>query len=117
MSDEPGSSAPFPHPVLIRIGDDWMCVEDARQSRECLLTRFEDQSGPSWKRALAAGDAAVGDNGSGEHARVTLIVAAMEAGYRFEVLDDDMLAFERRIELEAENGLLSILDEPDFGKV
>lgn len=117
MSDAPGSSAPFSHPVPIRIGDNWVCVEDARQSHECLLTRFEDQSGPSWKRALAAGDAAVGDNGSGEHARVTLIVAAMEAGYRFEVLDDDMLAFERRIELEAENGLLSILDEPDFGKV
>lgn len=117
MSDDDGLPPPFSNPVFLQMPDEWICVADATQALECLQERFTDQSGPSYQRAIAAAQAAISGAGPMELARVTLVVAAMEAGFQFEVIDDEVQAFERQIELEAENGLRSILldlqDGPD----
>lgn len=110
MSENARSPEAFTHPVFIEIDAEWICVEDAMQSQGCLTARFRDQSGASFKRALEACDAAIRRTGPVEMARVTLVVAAMEAGYRFEIIGDDAEAFERKIELETETALRSILD-------
>lgn len=102
----------FNCPVFVEIDDEWICIEDVAQANDCLSLRFRTERGPSFRRALAACSAAIDGTGPIEMARVTFVVAAMEAGYRFDIIGDDAEAFERRIELEAQNGLLSILNSP-----
>lgn len=112
MSEGRLSPDAFSCPVFVEIDDEWMCIEGATQASVCLSLRFRTERGPSFRRALAACSAAVDGTGPIEMARVTFVVAAMEAGYRFDIIGEDAEALERRIELEAQNGLLSILDSP-----
>lgn len=95
--------------VILTVDGQLLFVEDVGDARKLLLERFPDPDGPSFKRALSACDACLLGSSSGATARIMFIVAAMEAAYPFEVIEDAARAFERRIELEAELGLRSIL--------
>ena len=107
------SSLAFDSPVFLRLHDHWIFIDAVVAARHCLLDHFPDKQGPSHARALCACDLVLSGNGPSELARTTFVVAAMEAGFLFEIIDDAALAYERRIELEAENGLRSILQRLD----
>lgn len=103
----------FDAAVVLTMDGQVQFIEDAAQARRCLVDRFPDADGPSFKRAMTACDDCLLGRGSGAAARIMFVVAAMEAGFPFEVIDDPGRALERRTDLAAEAGLLSILsDEP-----
>jgi hypothetical protein len=99
----------FDAAVILTIEDEPVFVNGAAGARTCLVERFPDPDGPSFKRALAACDTYLLGGTSGAVARIMFVVAAMEAGFPFEVIEDAAHALERRTELEAEAGLRSIL--------
>jgi hypothetical protein len=99
----------FDAAVILTIEDEPVFVDDAAGARMCLIERFPDSDGPSFKPALAACDACLLGGSSGAVARIMFVVAVMEAGFPFEVIEGPAHALERRTELEAEAGLRSIL--------
>lgn len=94
-------------------------LDNMNDARLCLETRFPEPWRASCQRALTACEACRTGVSTAYTGRVTLVVAAMEAGFRFEVIDNPELALELRTEIEAERGLRSILTEevvgPDAG--
>jgi len=97
--------------VVLTIEGEPVFVDDVSTARACLIERFPDADGPSYRRALAACDASLLGHSSGEVSRIVFVVAAMEAGFPFEVIEDAANALERRTEIEALRGLRSLLLE------
>lgn len=95
--------------MLVLLNNNWVYLENAKSAIDCLLTRFPDPDAPSCRRAIAACADCIAGTGSGAGARATFVVAAMEAGYRFDIIDDPEIALERKSDFEAEIGLASIL--------
>jgi hypothetical protein len=86
----------FDASVILTIEDEPVFVDGAAGARTCLVERFPDPDGPSFKRALAACDTCLLGGSSGGVARMMFVVAAMEAGFLFEVIEDAAHALERR---------------------
>jgi hypothetical protein len=101
----------FDSAVLLLIDGEWTFIDNAFDALKCLETHFPDIHAPSLVRAIATCDACLTGRLVGDSARAALVVAAMEAGFRFEVISDPIQALERRTELEAEAGLRAILSE------
>jgi hypothetical protein len=97
--------------VVLLIDREWTFVDNAFDALKCLRHHFPDIHAPSFVRAVATCDACLSGDLVGDSARAAMVVAAMEAGFRFEVISDPMQAWERRIELEAEAGLRAIFSE------
>lgn len=103
------ASDAFDIPVVIMLDTSWVYLENARTALHYLETRFPDSDAPSCRRAIVACVDCISGTGSGAGARATFVVAAMEAGYQFDVIDDPEIALERKTDFEAEIGLASIL--------
>lgn len=97
--------------VILQISGQSIFIETVEQARDCLREHFSDQGGPSFVRAVAACENCLLGSGSLTAARATFVVAAMEAGYAFEVIEDQVAAFEKKVELEAENGLRTLFSD------
>ena len=97
-----GSIGDFDSAVVLLIDGEWTFVDNAFDALKCLRTHFPDIHAPSFVRAITTCDACLSGKLVGDAARAALIVASMEAEFRFEIIDDPMQALERRIELEAE---------------
>lgn len=78
----------FDAAVVLEIDGERFFVADAGIAKMLLETRFPYKHGPSYKRALDACVAFAAGIGTTAAVRVTLVVAAMEAGFRFEVIED-----------------------------
>lgn len=99
----------FDAAVMLEINGDRIVLDNMEDAEFCLANRFPEPWRASCQRALGACEACRTGTGTATAVRVTLVVAAMEAGFRFEVIDDPELALERRTEIEAEKALRSIL--------
>lgn len=113
-ADDPGPTPPVPRrafdaTIFLLIEGQWVFVSNAKQALDCLQQRFPDTSGPSFIRAVTTCEACLAEMATPQSAQVTLVVAAMEAGFPFEVIEDASEALERRTDLEAEAGLRTIL--------
>jgi hypothetical protein len=107
MHQVPSQGLYFTRPVGLFVAGDWVFIESVEKAQACLQNGFEDQTGPSWNRAIATCAVAVAVAGQvpPDAAQATLIVAAMEAGVAFEVIEDDSLVLERNVEAAAAKGL------------
>jgi hypothetical protein len=107
----PNSIGDFDSAVVLLIDGEWAFVDSAFDALICLQRHFSDIHAPSFVRAIATCDACLTGRLVGDSARAALVVAAMEAGFRFEAISNPVLALERRTDLEAEAGLRAILSE------
>lgn len=86
-----------------------MFVENTAQARACLEHRFAEPDAPCFARAVATCDSCLSGKLQGAAARAALVVAAMEAGCPFELIDDPVQALEgvggRRVEMTAQRGI------------
>lgn len=105
----------FDIPVVLEIDGDRFFLSSVEDARECLEAHFPEKSGPSYKRAVETCAACRVGIGTADAARVTLIVAAMAAGYRFEVIEDRQRALELLTDIRAEKALRSALFGADGG--
>jgi hypothetical protein len=83
-------SAAWDKTVAIAYGEERVIVRTVSAAMQLLTERWPDTSGPSYRRALSNCQAAIADEGLGRAARVAFVVAAMEAGLRFEVFEDEL---------------------------
>lgn len=95
--------------VALEIGGRWRFVETADQALKCLREEFTGHDGPSLRRALNTWEAVAAGLVPAEGLRAAFVVAAMEAGFPFEVHKRDETLLERRIGVEAENALIDVL--------
>lgn len=84
MSESTAPAFEFAQVIALKIDDGWHYVAGARQALECLNSEFPDIDAPSAKRAIAAVEAFLAGKGPENAARITFVVAAMEAGFKFE---------------------------------
>jgi hypothetical protein len=101
----------FDAAVVITIGSECLFIDTVETARRCLTERFPDADGPSYRRALTACQACLLSGASSATAQIAFVVAAMEAGFPFEVIEAADEALERRTEIEAEAALRSILSD------
>lgn len=99
----------FDTPVVLEIDGDRFFLSSVDDARECLAAHFPEKSGPSYKRAVETCASCHAGIGTADAARVTFIVAAMAAGYRFEVIEDRHRALELLTDIKAETALQSAL--------
>ncbi|RYE51919.1 MAG: DUF982 domain-containing protein [Hyphomicrobiales bacterium] len=99
----------FTHVVALEIDGRWRFVETVDQALECLHEEFIGHDGPSFRRALNTCEAVFAGLVPAEGMRAAFVVAAMEAGYPFEVHARDQTLLERRIDVETENALIDVL--------
>lgn len=99
----------FDAAVVLHIGDERLFLDNVEDARRCLEQMFPDATGASYQRALAACEACLANIGTAAAARIMMVVAAMEAGFRFEVIEDPEQALELKTEIEAEAGLRAVL--------
>jgi hypothetical protein len=105
----------FDTPVVLEIDGNRFFLSSVDDARECLDAYFPAKTDPSYKRAVETCASCRAGIGTADAARVTLIVAAMAAGYRFEVIEDRQRALELLTEIEVEKGLRSALFDSDGG--
>ena len=105
----PLTPIPFAHVIALQIGGRWHFIETADQALHCLREEFTADDRPSFNRALNTWDAVCAGLVPIESFSAAFIVAAMEAGYPFEVHHDDEALVERRVAAMAENALLDLL--------
>jgi hypothetical protein len=103
----------FTHVVALQIGGRWHFVETADQARQCLRDEFDGHDGPSFQRALSTCEAVIAGLVPADGLQAAFTVAAMEAGYSFEVHDRDQTFLERRVAAEAENALTDMFLGPE----
>jgi hypothetical protein len=107
------SSFRFPKTILFSLEGRWHFVGAADEALECLKNVFPDRKGPSHRRAVDTCAAFVLGNATADGAQATFIVAVMEGGHPFEVLDEGAELEERLVAAATENGLLDMLLELD----
>lgn len=112
-AERPTTRFTFSHVVAVRIGGRWHFVETADQALKCLRDEFAGPLGPSFTRALNTCDAVSAGLVPADGLRAAFVVAAMEAGYPFEVHKRDHTLMERRVAAEAENALTEMLLHPE----
>ena len=105
----PLTPIPFAHVIALQIDGRWHFIETADQALHCLRKEFTASDGASFKRALSTWDAVYAGLVPVESFSAAFIVAAMEAGYPFEVHQENEALVERRVAAEAENALLDVL--------
>jgi hypothetical protein len=103
----------FPKTILVQVEGRWHVVKSADEALRCLRDVFPDRNGPSHRRAVDTCAALPMGNTTAEGAQATFIVAAMEGGHPFEVLDEGPELEERLVAAATENGLLDMLLEVD----
>jgi hypothetical protein len=103
----------FPRVVALQIGGLWHFVETADQARQCLRDKFGGHDGPSFQRATSTCKAVFAGLVPADGLQATFTVAAMEAGYPFEVHDRGQTLWERRVAAEAENALTDMFLRPE----
>jgi hypothetical protein len=103
----------FTRVVALQIGGRWHFVETADQARQCLRDKFDGHDGPSLQRALSACEAVFAGLVPADGLQAAFTVAAMEAGYPFEVHERDQGLLERRVDAEAENALADMFLRPE----
>ena len=108
VANTDASRLKFDQTVCLMIDGGWTYIETGEEALACLEDLFPDQGAPSYLRAHAACSAFVEAKGSMEGARATLIVAAMEAGFPFEV-GDSLELLERLAVEAAHEGLQAII--------
>lgn len=89
--------AAFDKIVGIEIDGEWLAVADPTEALHLLLEAWPASPGPSYRRAVAACEAAIHEGASLIGARASLSVAAMEAGARFDLFDDQMAFLEFQV--------------------
>jgi hypothetical protein len=103
----------FTRVVALQISGRWHFVETADQARQCLRDKFDGHDGPSFQRALSTCETVFAGPVPADGLQAAFTVAAMEAGYPFEVHDRDQTLLERRVDAEAENALADLFLYPE----
>jgi hypothetical protein len=105
----------FDEVVALQLVGGWIAVRTAVDALHVLEDRWAEECGPSYSRALAACKAFLEGEGPMLTARVTLCVAAMEAGFPFELYKDQMAFMEAEIASMSEDDLREqAKDHPAF---
>jgi hypothetical protein len=103
----------FTRVVALQIRGRWHFVETADQALKILRDKFDGQNGASFQRALSTCEAVFAGLVPADGLQAAFTVAAMEAGYSFEVHDRDQTLLERRVAAEAENALIDMFLRPE----
>jgi hypothetical protein len=98
--------------VAVRIDGHWHFVESAEQALRCLNESFPGTHGASHARALATYALFRGGQVPVRSLQAAFVVAAMAAGYPFEILQRDEMLLERMVSAAAEEALLEALPSP-----
>jgi hypothetical protein len=90
MGNFAGYAVGWDKTIALTLDGERVVVGTVETAVQLLTERWPDTSGPSYRRALANSQAALTDKSMGRSARVAFVVAAMEAGLRFEVFEDEL---------------------------
>jgi hypothetical protein len=83
--------------IAVEIEGEWLTVQTVDEALRLLQTRWPANGGPSYLRAVASAQSALGGEGSVMGASATFAVAAMEAGFRWELHEDPLAFAESRV--------------------
>ena len=105
------TKAGFDKIVALKFGLEWVPVESAEHALNCLCELWPDTSGPSYHRAVRNCQAYLAGEATMLAARASFMVAAMEAGLRFETYPDHLAFMDAQIAAVAKEQAVNERDD------
>ena len=98
-----GSSLDWDKVVVFTLGGDRHMVRDLETAYRSLTELWSNKRGPSYRRAVDTSEAALAGERPGSAARITFVVALMEAGLPFQLYDDEISMLEDEVAMISRN--------------
>ena len=84
-------------------GDDRHVIRDVEAACKALTGNWPNKRGPSYRRAVGTCEAALAGERPGSAVRITFVVAVMEAGFPFQLYDDEISMLEDEVAMISRN--------------
>jgi hypothetical protein len=105
--------ASFDKIVAVKFGEEWVPVDSADLAMNCLRELWPDTSGPSYHRAVRNCQAHLAGDATMLAARASFMVAAMEAGFPFEIYLDHLAFMDAQIASVAKEQAVNEWDDTE----